>query len=150
MTGKIIGIIIACLIAALVLSGCGTKQTETEPTEITTDKKVTFINGVTEADVWILPETEDNLKTTLWGKATAAKMKNGESRDIPLCEPGDGGKYLLRMIDTEQLYYSAGGILLEDGWSIEIKGEDMNQITLDIKDKKGEIKNTYEVFCASL
>ena len=153
MTGKIIGIIIACVIFALLLCGCGKiKQNETEPEspKIETDKKVTFTNDVTEADVWILPETEETLKTTVWGKPAAEKVKNGESRDIPLCEPGDGGKYILRMIDTEGFYYSAGGITLDDGRIIEINGETMDEITLEIKDKNGEIRETYKVFCARL
>ena len=153
MTLRITGIIIACLIAALILCGCGKNarpETEPETSEIKTDKKAAFINGVTEADVWILPETEENRKTTVWGTPTAAKVKNGESRDFPLCEPGDGGKYLFRMIDTGHFYYSAGGILLEDGWSLEIKGEDMNEMTLEVKDKNGEIKDTYDVFCGRL
>ncbi len=59
-------------------------------------KTATFINEANDADIWILPKTEKNLKTTVWGAATAAAVKKGESRSFELCEPGDGSMYIFR------------------------------------------------------
>ena len=118
--------------------------------EIANNKTVTFINGVKDADVWILPKTEKNLKTTVWGKATVSKVKTGESRQTVLPQPGDDGLYILRMIDTDSFFYSADGITLEDGWTIQIKGDDLKSVTLEVSDENGALKNTYEVFAARL
>ena len=98
-------------------------------------KTVTFINEIEDADVWILSDTKENRGTSLWGSATAGGVKVGERREAPLCEPGDDGRYIFRMIDTDGLYYSADGILLKDGWTIEINGEDFYSIKLEVKDK---------------
>lgn len=111
---------------------------------------VTFINGLRDADVWILPETKENLKTTLWGKATAAGVKTGERRKAPLCEPGDGGLYILRMIDTDRFFYSAGGITLRAGWTMEVRGAGLHAVTLEVTDENGVLNHSYKVFAARL
>lgn len=111
---------------------------------------ITFINSVSDADVWILADTEANLKTTLWGKATISKIPKGENRQAPLCEPGDEGLYLFRMIDTDKYYYSVDHIAIEDGWTVEIKGEELHLITIEVTDVNGALVNTYEVFAARL
>jgi hypothetical protein len=142
----------ACALALALLGGCGAKApgaAET-PKETPNVQTVTFINGVTDADVWILPETEQNRKTTVWGTATAAKVKTGERREAPLCAPGDEGLYMLRMIDTDHFYYSAGGITLEAGWTMEIKGDSLQSLTLEVKDETGALNAAYEVFAARL
>ena len=133
------------LITILLLCGCQTNHTET-----VNDKTVTFINGVKDADVWILPETKENLKTTLWGTATVSGIKTDESREAPLCEAGDDGLYIIRMIDTDNIYYSADGIMLEEGWTVHITGNDLYSVTVEVTDGNGVLKNTYEVFAASL
>ncbi|MEE0958060.1 MAG: hypothetical protein UH734_08285, partial [Ruminococcus sp.] len=114
------------------------------------NKTVTFVNRVNETDLWILPKTEKNLKTTVWGTAAASKVKTGESRQVPLCDPGDGGLYLIRMIDTDSFYYSANDVALEAGWTIEIKQNDTHGATAEVKDENGALKKTYEVFSARL
>ncbi len=111
---------------------------------------VCFINGVKDADIWILPQTEGNLKTTVWGTATASGVKTGENRETPLCEPGDDGCYILRMIDTDHYFYSANGITLKAGWSLQIKKNDMHSVTLEVSDESGALIGTYEVFAARL
>jgi rhodanese-related sulfurtransferase len=111
---------------------------------------VWFLNGVKDADVWILPQTESNLKTTVWGTATASKVQTGERRETSLCAPGDGGYYMLRMIDAEHFYYSANSITLKAGWTLEIKGDDLHSVTLEVSDENGALVSTYEVFAARL
>ena len=141
-------IIAAACILALLLCSCRTKeQSEPEPPVTQT---VTFHNGVKDADVWILPDTEANRKTTVWGTATAAKVKTGEDRETPLCAPGDGGLYLFRMIDTDGFYYSASGIELKAGWTMRLTGEDLHAITLAVTDENGALQQSCEVFAARL
>ena len=141
-------LIVACLFTLLLLGSCQTK----EPNNMTTNKQetVTFINEVKDADVWILPDTQANRKTTLWGTATAAKVKSGESREAPLTEPGDDGLYLFRMIDADRFYYSANGVKLQANWSVTIRADDPHTVTLEVKDETGTLQNTYAVFSAML
>lgn len=133
------------LITMLLLCGC--KASRTEPAN---KKTVTFINGVKDADIWILPETEENLKTTVWGKATVSGIKTNESRKVPLCDAGENGRHIIRMIDTDNVFYSADGIILEPGWTVRIAGNDLQSVKVEVSDKNGVTQNTYEVFAASL
>ena len=93
---KRILISVVCLLASLILLSCNVKEKNSVETKnrIT----ITVIDDVKEADIWILPDTAANKKTSVWGKATASHVALGESRRVPLCEPGDDGKYILRMI----------------------------------------------------
>lgn len=132
------------LLLLLLLCSC---QTE-EPSKM--ENTVTFINTVTEADVWILPQTARNLKTTVWGTATAEKVKTGESRKAALCEPGNDGLYIFRMIDTDGFYYSANGISLKADRQLRIKESDTHEFSLEVTDSNGVLQNTYDVFAAKL
>lgn len=131
----------------IILLLCGCKLNRIKPVN---NRTVTFINGVKDADVWILPETEENLKTTVWGTAAVSGIKTNESRKVPLCEAGDTGLYIIRMIDTDNIFYSADGIRLELGWTVQITGKDLQSVTAVVTDENGVLKNTYEVFVASL
>ena len=111
---------------------------------------VWFVNGVQDADIWILPQTEDNMKTTLWGTASVSGVKTGERRETPLCEPGDDGLRMLRMIDTRHFYYSANGITLKAGWTLQVKQNDLHAVTLELSDENGVLISTYNVFSARL
>ena len=62
------------------------------------DRTITIINGVYEASIWILPDTEANRKTTLWGTATVSKIQADSSSQAGIDKPGDNGQYLFRMI----------------------------------------------------
>ena len=112
---------VACFLALLL---CGCQAKERTGMEISGNKTVTFVNAVRDADVWILPQTAANLKTTVWRAATVPKAKMEESRQVPLCEVGDGGLYIFRMIDADGFFHSANGIVLEDGWRVKVGGED--------------------------
>lgn len=132
---------------------CGCKANRTPPATDTppaSDQTVTFINGVKDADVWILPETEANRKTTVWGTATASDVKTDESRQAPLCDAGESGLYLIRMIDTDHMFYSANGVALESGWTVRVAGEDLRSVTAEVTDENGVLQGTYEVFAARL
>ena len=140
--------IAVCLWTLLLVCGCGAKeQNDMENKNVQT---VTIVNDVRIADVWILSDTQQNRKTTVWGTATAAGVKTGESRQAPLCEPGDDGLYLLRMIDTEGYFYSASGITLNAGWTIRVQGDELQTVTAEVADENGVLRNTYKVFSAKL
>lgn len=137
-----------CIFSMLLLCCCTSKETETMETK--SIGTITFINSVSDADVWILADTEANRKTTLWGTATVSKITKGESRQAPLGEPGDEGLYMFRMIDTDKYFYSADHIAIKDGWTVEIKGEELHLITIEVTDGNGDPAGTYEVFAARL
>ena len=146
-------LLIAAGVLTLFMCSCKTKEQETMKSssekETKTPAEVSITNSVKDADVWILPQTEENLKTTVWGTPTLSKLGGGESRSIGLDDPGDDGQYIFRMIDTDSFYYSANGIVLETGWSAEIKGNDL-KAELVVSDENGTEQNTYDVFCARL
>lgn len=141
-------LIILCLLMLLLLGGCKTKE-QNDPLAVP-DKTVTVQNEVKDANVWILPETEENKKTTVWGAATAANVQTGEGREVPLCEPGDGGLYLLRMIDTDSFYYAASGLKLDAGFTITLKEDENRAVTAEVTNETGALQGTYEVFSAKL
>ena len=142
--------ILLCLVTILLFCSCNkTKESETMATT-TCDRTITMINGVYEAGIWILPDTEANRKTTLWGTATVSKLQADSSCQAGIDKPGDNGLYLFRMIDTEHIYYSSENLVLEDGWTLEIKGDIRSGVTIEVTDKDGNLNATYEVFAARL
>lgn len=140
-------VLIACLIAVLFLCGCATKENNMK---LEKNKAIVFTNKVTDADLWILPMTEKNLKTTVWGIPSSSKVKTGESRRVSLCEPGSNGLYILRMIDTDSFFYSADSIKLEPDWKLTISGEDLQSVSVEVTDENGAFKKSYKVFAARL
>ena len=145
---KRVVLIVMCLLTLLPFGGCKTKkQDQPETKSIGT---VTLRSSIVHADVWLLPDTEQNRKTTLWGTAAAADVKAGESRAAALCEPGGSGLYLFRMIDADGFYYAANGLTLKAGWTVEIKGSDLQAMTVEVTDETGKLQNTYDVFAAKL
>ena len=118
--------------------------------DIPCTRTVTFRNEVRDADVWILPQTPEILKTTVWGTPTVPKAKAGESRQVPLPAPGDGGFHVFRMIDADGFFHSANGIALEDGWTLAVKGGGLQPVILEISAENGVPQQTREVFSARL
>ena len=133
------------LISMLFLCGC--KATGTDNIK---NNAITIINEVEDADIWILPKTEENLKTTVWGKATVSEVKINETRKAPLCEAGENGLYIIRLIDSNKIFYSADDVVLKSGWTVRITGDDLQSVKLEVVDESGVLKNTYDVFAASL
>lgn len=138
-------LIILSLLMLIVLYSCASKEQNNME-----NNTVTFINEVKDADVWILSDTKENKKTTVWGKATVSKIKTGESRETLLPDAGDNGLYIFRMIDTESFFYSADGIKLEPDNTLKIKENDSHSVVLEVSDENGDLKNTYKVFKARL
>lgn len=141
-------LIIVFLMAMLIACGC--ENGEQSNMEIEKTKQITFISELNSADVWILPQTEQNLKTTVWGTAIISKADTSESVSAMIPEPSDDGLYILRMIDTDGYYYSANGLTIEAGWTVKIFGEDLNSVKIEVTDENGALQKTYEAFAARL
>ena len=141
--------VLLCLVTISLFCGCNTTK-ESETVATACDRTITIINHVYEASIWILPDTEANRKTTLWGTATVSKLQADSSSQAGIDKPGDNGQYLFRMIDTEHMYYSSENLILEDGWTLEIKGDIRTGVTIEVTDKDGNLNAAYEVFAARL
>ena len=112
---------------------------------------VSFVNGAEEADVWILPQTEANLKTTLWGTATVGALSAGETAEVSLEEAADAETWLVRIIDRDHAYYSARDVVLEDGYSIIFRAEDSRYAAvIEVLDREGTVIFSHEAFTGVL
>ena len=111
----------------------------------------TFTSRIEEADIWIIPDTQENRKTTLWGTATIKALAQDDTAAVTIYDLSEDGKYLLRVIDHDSMYYSADAIEIPEGGSIELKELDgpMNA-ELEVFDADGASVATYEVFMARL
>lgn len=132
-------------------------KTETKAetkTEIITDNtlmetiRITFRNEGQEADVWIIPNTEENRKTTLWGTASVAKSTPGAEYTVNVTK-SESDEYLLYMIDTEEMYYESGAITLLNDYKVTVSQMEENT-QLVISDVTGKTVFKKFVFKAAL
>ena len=144
--------ILLCLFLVLTLFACQ-KQEEAKPEETETSTtgemmKIRFVNEVEDTDLWILPQTEKNLKTSLWGTATVAMLKKEDAIEVAIEETSDH-LYILRLIDQRGALYSANDFELHDGDTIVFDAidDDFVRARLTLLDKEGkEVKVAEEVF----
>ena len=109
--------------------------------------RVTFQNEVEEADVWILPQTEENLKTSLWGTPSVGMLGASKSADLLLTEDENAEAWLVRIIDDNKAYYSAQDLKLEDGYSVIFKSEGSKfEAVIEVQDQSGTVVFTAEAF----
>ena len=67
---------------------------------------VSFVDSVENADVWLIPDTEKNRKTSVWGTASIKNAEQEKEYSVSISKnPGD--MYLLRMIDIRHIYYES-------------------------------------------
>ena len=139
---KLIFIIIGILITA-GLSGC--KEKEPLPPQMTGQSlgddsdtiSTGYVNEISAADVWIIPDIKENHKTSLWGVASLKDASPEKEYQIKLNKSADD-HYLLRMIDKDELYYESGSFMLKDGYSILIcEGDNFSEPRLIIYDDLG-------------
>ncbi|MBQ2655566.1 MAG: hypothetical protein IJF95_02905 [Erysipelotrichaceae bacterium] len=144
--------ILLCLFLALTLFACQ-KQEKAKPEETETSTtgemmKIRFVNEVEDTDLWILPQTEKNLKTSLWGTATVAMLKKEDAIEVVIEETSDH-LYILRLIDQRGALYSANDFELHDGDTIVFDAidDDFVRARLTLLDKEGkEVKVAEDVF----
>ena len=141
---------VALLGLLLLLSLCSCGKDETDEVKHMDQKTLLVINSVRESDIWILPDTPANRKTTVWGTACASKVTTGERRQILLSKPGENGLYLFRMIDADGFFYSANGVMLQTDWSLQIEEDGERRVMLTVTDETGSLQSTCEVFKARL
>ncbi|MCR4595053.1 MAG: hypothetical protein K5761_08360 [Clostridiales bacterium] len=144
---KINIIVLTAVLLILMLGGCTAgEQNNMENKSV---KTITVTNEIENANIWILAQTEENLKTTLWGEATVSDIKTGETKTAKIKNAGAEGLYILRIIDEKEFYYSADNLKLENGYKIKIKKQNASLLIAEISDEKGNI-STYELFSARL
>ena len=140
------------LFLVLTLFACQ-KQEEAKPEDTETSTtgevmKIRFVNEVEDTDLWILPQTEKNLKTSLWGTATVAMLKKEDAIEVAIEETSDH-LYILRLIDQRGALYSANDFELHDGDTIVFDAidDDFVRARLTLLDKEGkEVKVAEDVF----
>ena len=112
---------------------------------------VTFQNEVEEADVWLLPQTEENLKTSLGGMPSAGALGKGESAELTLTNPEYTEAWLVRIIDRNKAYYSAQDLKLEDGYTVVFKSEGSKfDAVIEVHDASGNLVFSAEAFTGVL
>jgi len=133
-----------CLFLVLTLFACQ-KQEEGKPEETETSTtgemmKIRFVNEVEDTDLWILPQTEKNLKTSLWGTATVAMLKKEDAIEVAIEETSDH-LYILRLIDQRGALYTANDFELHDGDTIVFDAidDDFVRARLTLLDKDGNV-----------
>lgn len=123
------------------------KQQEQELEHI----EISFTNQLNETDIWIIPDTESNRKTTIWGTATLSKMKINDKKSASIVESENSNSYLIRLIDVDKMFYSADAVIINNNASIIIKkGNEPMSAIVEVYDSNGKINASYEMFMAKL
>lgn len=135
----------------LGLFGCG-KQKITPQNNIVDDViEIRVSNQIGAADIWVLPNTEENRKTTVWGKAMVSRHIAPDDEGTAVTISAGAEEYLFRMIDTDEMYYEADGIVLADHQSLVIRdGEEDMTAVVEVYSAEGTLVAEYDVFMARL
>ena len=118
--------------------------------DVVIDTNVTFFNESEKMDVWFLPETDENRKTSIWGKATLAGVASGASSALKVSKPATVETFIFRSIDEDKIYYEANGLVIEEGSSIRLRKNEPFSFTIEVSDSDGKTVGTYTVFAAAL
>ncbi len=136
-------------ILCLLFCSCQPERGESDVKTETKSISVTVRNDVEEADIWILPQTAQNLKTTVWGAPTFSKVKAGEQQSGTIQY---GEAYIIRIIDVRHAYYAANDIVLSNNNTVHFRNDaSENDAAIIILDEKGTAVSSAEhVFQGSL
>ena len=66
-------VVFILILSAVFLFACASgSMTSKDAQEVATEETITigFVNSVQTADVWIIPDTEENRKKSVWGTAS--------------------------------------------------------------------------------
>ena len=143
--------LLTCFIIAVSLIGCDKSSGEGKE-EVMDSFRVTFINDVEETDVWVLPQTPEILKTSIWGKATISKIGVGESAELDLVPLDENSLFIFRAIDTDDALYRQNDIMLKSGYTLKFYSKEDEEFDgmliflLDVLDEKGNVLSSEEVF----
>lgn len=102
-------------------------------------------NDSAAADIWILPQTEENLNTTLWGPVTL-HLDEGEQEGFSLTGAYDGDVFFIRIIDEDSAFYSVNDVVLHDGDHIHFAhdpGGSKFDSYIEIIDDNDNVVSTY-------
>ena len=134
----------ACL---LVLSGCKKEEAETDQTPKPADSgEIRFVNELTETDLWILPDTEENRQLPSGTPTVNDLAREGEVA-LSLEALGGPGLYAVHMFDADGMYFGAAEVPLEAGYTLRFRRQDYGWV-LDITDRDGKPVDTLDVFGA--
>ena len=113
---------------------------------------VTFRNEVEKTDVWILPDTEENRKLSVWGTATIGGLEKDKSAEVSLFALGGPRQYLVHMITPDEMYFGVSDIKLDAGYTMRfyLADEEYHVWMLEVKDADGNAVDDLEVFGARL
>lgn len=141
-------IIILAVIAVIYLMGKNYQNRQQELEHI----EISFTNQLNESDIWIIPDTESNRKTTTWGTATLSKMKINDKKSAYIVKSiKSENSYLIRLIDVDKMFYSADAVIINNNDSIIIKkGNEPMSAIVEVYDSNGKINASYEMFMAKL
>ena len=152
-----------CFLTAILLISCTKSETPgSEPNSmedtgtVDTDpgREITlsFVNEVEETDVWILPDTPENRKLSLWGTATMPDVKKDETRQISLNVPADTDLFLVHMITPDQMYFGVSDLPLDTGCTLRFYKETDPYLVwyVEVLGADGTSKGRFEVFSAAL
>lgn len=131
-------------------AGNGTGSSENSPVD--DGSVVTFRNEVEKTDVWILPDTEENRKLSVWGTATIGGLEKDKSAEVSLFALGGPGQYLVHMITPDEMYFGVSDIKLDAGYTMRfyLADEEYHVWMLEVKDADGNAVDDLEVFGARL
>ena len=145
---KIIGILLGAVVL-LGVFGCTKKEVQTQT--VGHSVKVSVENQITTADIWIIPDTEANRGTSVWGTATVAELGAKQTQTAFVEKSENGDTYLIRIIDENQMYYSADGVVLHENASIVLKeGTEPMSAVVEVYGADGTPEAEYSMFVASL
>ncbi len=118
------------------LFGCKKKNIDSDVKEKSISVEV--LNELNEADIWIIPDNEENRKTTVWGKATVSGIKLNEKEVFTITIQDSIESFIINVIDIDKMYYSSNDVKLLDGYKLTLKkGEDILSSTLIVTDCNG-------------
>lgn len=112
---------------------------------------ITLDNQIRTADIWIMEDTPEKRKQSLWGDTTIKACGANEPQEIMLKKISADNKYIVRMIDDKRLYYEVCNVEIIDGQSIVIKSTENELSTfIYVYNDDGNVANEYEMFVAAL
>ena len=147
-------VLLILILSAVVLFACASgRRTSEDALEVAPEEIITisFVNSIQTADVWIIPDTEENRKTSVWGTADLKNAEPEKEYSVPI-QRNDGDTYLLRMIDKDHTYYESKSIMLKEGYSVIVYCSEKSNldIRLAVYNENEEESENISLFHAAL